>query len=276
MVVQRDVGALLVIVFIADFAHDFLDDIFHGHQARRAAKLVHHDGDMDFVGLEVTQKLVYHLCLGHEIGRTNQGLPTEIVAFGQVRQQVLNIKDALDVVPRLTIHGDTRIDILHDALQHVLERRMQLQVHHIQPRSHDFLGCFLTKADDSFQDFVFFRTTGFVGHQSAHRQRGHFLPNHIFVHQRGRAQQHGCQGINRRTTNLHPRSGHTAKRQCLVGRQHLRRQFAHQQEQEGKDYRQHHELHPRHEKMKYLKEKEVAEDNGGHTRQIVRYQQGGP
>ena len=74
VLVEAGVGTLVVIVFVADFAHNLLDDVFHGNQSACTAELVHHNGHMHHVGLEITQEAVNHLCLGHKIGRTDEAL----------------------------------------------------------------------------------------------------------------------------------------------------------------------------------------------------------
>ena len=137
-------------------SNNLLDDVFHRDDTRGSAEFIHHDGNVNLVGLEIAQEVVNHLGFRHEISRANQVLPFEILVLLQVRQQVLDVKDTLDVIAGIFIHRNTGITVFHHTIQHFLERSTDVQVHHIETGSHDFLGRFSSKADDTFQDIAFF------------------------------------------------------------------------------------------------------------------------
>ena len=79
-----------------------------------------------------------------------------------MRKQVLDVEYSLDVVARLRIDGNAGIDILDNALHHILERGAYLEVDHIQTRCHHFLDRFTAKADNAFQNIVLLRKFGFI------------------------------------------------------------------------------------------------------------------
>ena len=51
--VDADVALLVIIVLIVDFAYDFLQNILQRHNAAGTTKLVHHNGNMHLVLLEL-------------------------------------------------------------------------------------------------------------------------------------------------------------------------------------------------------------------------------
>ena len=69
----------------------------------------HHDRHMDLAGTEFLQEIVDLLRLRHEIGRTDQTLPTERVRLLHIRQKVFDIQDSLDVILRIGINRNTGI-----------------------------------------------------------------------------------------------------------------------------------------------------------------------
>ena len=60
---------LLLVVLVLDLAHDLLEEVLDRDQARRAAVLVEHDGQVDLASLELVQEVVDGHGLGHEHGR---------------------------------------------------------------------------------------------------------------------------------------------------------------------------------------------------------------
>ena len=72
---------------------------------------------MHLVVLELTQEVVDFLCLGNEIGRTYERLPTECGWFAEMRQQVLDIEYAFDVIATAHIDRYAGIGIINNALQ---------------------------------------------------------------------------------------------------------------------------------------------------------------
>ena len=106
---------------------------------------------MYLVLLEFTEQVVYLLRFRHEIGRTNQRLPAEVAGLPEVWQQVLDIEDASDIVAVVLIDGNTRVVVLDNTLQHLVERRLEVEVNDILAAGHNLLGCLVTKAHNTLQ-----------------------------------------------------------------------------------------------------------------------------
>ena len=132
MVVYFYIRAFFLVVFVIDFSHNLLDDVFHRDDTRGSAEFIHHDSDVNLVGLEVAQEVVNHLRFGHEVGGADKALPLEIFTFLEMRKQVLDIQNTLDVVSRIFINGHTRITVFYHAIQHLLESGSDVQIHHIK------------------------------------------------------------------------------------------------------------------------------------------------
>ena len=156
------IGLLVVIVFIVYLANNLLDDVLHGNNARGAAKFVHHNGNVNLVLLEVAQKVVNHLGFGHKVWRTYQRLPAER-RFLQVRQKVLDVEHALYVVGRTLIHWYAAVVVLHNALYHVLEGSVYVQVHDVHTWSHHLAHRFAAKTDYALQHLALFCNILLVG-----------------------------------------------------------------------------------------------------------------
>ena len=148
---------------------------------------------MDLVRLKITQKVINHLRFRHKVSRTDQCLPTKVVAFAQMRKQILYIKNSLYIIPRFGIYRNTGIGIFHNTFQHFGIRSIDFQVHHIQPGSHHFLSRFLAKTDNTFQNIAFLWNLTLVRQfQSLWKlvDRNIIIPFcHTSVHQKGRTDQ---------------------------------------------------------------------------------------
>ena len=104
MVVHLDVRAFFLIVFIVDFTYNLLDDVLHGDNTRCTAKLIHHNSNVNLVGLEIAQQVINHLGFGHKICRTNQILPLEVLFLLQMRKQVLDVKYTFYIITGVLVH----------------------------------------------------------------------------------------------------------------------------------------------------------------------------
>ena len=163
VVIQYGICTFFIIVFVMNFAHNLLNNVLHGDNARRTAELIDHNGYMNLVCLEIAQQIINHLGFGHKIGGPDKRLPAEIIPFVQMGKQILDIKHPLDIVTVIRIDGNTGVDILYNALHHILERGTNIQIHHIEAGSHNLLGCLSTKADDTFQNIVLLRKFRLIG-----------------------------------------------------------------------------------------------------------------
>ena len=72
MIVDHCIGTLFIIILIMDFSNNFFYNVFHCHYPRCTSEFINDNGNMNFICLEVTQKIVNHFSLRHKIGGTNQ------------------------------------------------------------------------------------------------------------------------------------------------------------------------------------------------------------
>ena len=103
---------------------------------------------MDLAGAELFQEVVDLLRLGHEIGRTDQALPTERVGFLHIRQKVFDIQDTFDIILRIGIDRNTRITGFDNEIDHGAETRLYIDILHIQTGRHDLVGGLVVELDD--------------------------------------------------------------------------------------------------------------------------------
>ena len=109
---------------------------------------------MHLVLLELTKQIVDLLGLRNEIRGTDQRLPTEGIGFGEMRQQVLDIQDATDVVDRILIDGNAGVVVLNNALDDFMEFAFEIEVNDILTTGHHLLGRLIAKADNTFQHIL--------------------------------------------------------------------------------------------------------------------------
>ena len=72
MVIQDHVCTFFIIIFIMNLTHNLFNNVFHRHQSGSSSKLIHNNGNMNLIRLEVTQQIINHLCFRHKISRTDQ------------------------------------------------------------------------------------------------------------------------------------------------------------------------------------------------------------
>lgn len=70
---RPDERAIVYIVFIVNFADDFLQHILDGDQAGHTAILVHHNGHVQAAAAKFLQQDVKALAFGDELGGSQQG-----------------------------------------------------------------------------------------------------------------------------------------------------------------------------------------------------------
>ena len=110
---------------------------------------------MHLVVLELTQEVVDFLCLGNEIGRTYERLPTECGWFAEMRQQILDIENATDIVDTVLIDGNARIIVLNDTFEYVGEGGVHVEHCHVLTTGHNLLGSLIAKSHDALQYVLF-------------------------------------------------------------------------------------------------------------------------
>ena len=207
VVVQFGVAMVFLVVFVAYVSDDFFYDVLHRDKPRGASELVYHDGYMYAVPLEVAQQVVYHFGFGDKVGGAYQVLPAEVVAFVQMWQQVLDVKYAHDVVPRVFVDGYAGIDILDDAFQDGGEGGVYVEVYHVKSGCHDFLGGFFPEAYDALQHVLLVGQLGLVGQFQCLREfvdrDGMALAHQFFVNEQEGVYPDGGEGVQAGAQPLH-------------------------------------------------------------------------
>ena len=233
MVIQHDIRAFLIIIFIMYLTNNFFNDILHCHQSGSTSELIHNDSNMNLVRLKITKQIINHLCLRHKISRPDQWLPTEVISFVHMRQKVFNIQHPFYIIPRTGINRDTWISIFNDTLHHFFERGTDIQIDHIKTRCHHLFHSLTTEADNSFQNIIFLRNFSFVRQFQCMRKFIHrnimILLGKVLIQKSGRTHQHRSNRMKQFLQKIDSRSGETAKCQCLLCWINLRHDLSKQQ-----------------------------------------------
>jgi len=96
---------LLLVELVANLADQLLEQVLERDEAGRPAVLVHHDGQVELLGLELAEQRVGPFRLGHEVGRVQASAKVEVRGqAAQVGQQVLGVEDADDLIHGLLEH----------------------------------------------------------------------------------------------------------------------------------------------------------------------------
>ena len=278
--VELHVGALYLVVLVVDLAHNLLDDVLEGDEAEGASELVDNDGDVDLAGLEVAQEVVNLLGLGNEEGGTDEGLPTETVALGQMGKKVLDVEDALDVVDGARIDGDARIDVLGHAGEDLLVAVTDVERHHVETRGHDVLGGLVAEADDAFEQLLLVGELGLVGElkgllQLVDREVVALLLLQA-VDQTGGAHEHRRYGREHIGEDVDHRSAEPAELKRIDGGVELGHYLTEEQKQEGEQHRDEEKLEPYDAtEIEHRQHGIVAEHGDGDVDEVIGDEDGG-
>ena len=128
------------IVFIANFAHDFFQDVFERHEARSSTIFINDDGELVTRLAQFRQEVVNLLVVGHEHRRHHDFHDVERLGpvFGVPFQEVAVRKDAHDVVHRVLVNGQARMAFAVQDLHQVGKRGIHVDSAHVHTRGHDF------------------------------------------------------------------------------------------------------------------------------------------
>ena len=268
---------LFLVVFVADVAHHFFQNVLHGYHAECAAKFIDHDGDVNFVFLKFAQQVIDFLGFGHEIGRPYQRLPFEHVVFGQVWQQVFDVEYAAYVVRRILHYGNARVAVFFYCFQHLCERRVAVDGYHVEAHGHHGIDAGAAKVDNAFQNLFlvveFFagrQVDGFV--QFVYRQVVVALARQVVQRFCGFDQQHGKRPTDFGQHHKCSRGAARGLHGVLLG-VHFGHYFAKQQQQKGDDDRLHQKFEPR-DKHKRAVYQVGGQHYDGYIYEVVGYQYG--
>ncbi len=151
VVFEADEALFLFVVFVVDVADDFFEDVFHGHDARRAAVFINDNRHVDFLDLELFEEVADFFCPGDEVGGAQERLPAEVFRFVEVCQEVFHVEDAFDVVQVLAEDGKAGVARLDDNLLHLTEMVFDVYRRDVDAGLDDVDGADVAEAHDAFQ-----------------------------------------------------------------------------------------------------------------------------
>ena len=153
--VDAVVEFLLGIILVIDVTDDFLQHILERGDTLGATEFINDNRHVHFLHAEVFKQVVQHARLGDKIGGAYQRLPLEsLVSIAYVRQQVLGIEDALDVIGSFLIDRHARIACVNDLAHHLVEVFILVDIHHIDTRSHDITHRLISEREYAFKQFL--------------------------------------------------------------------------------------------------------------------------
>ena len=139
-------------MLVGDLADDLLDDVLERDDARRAAVLVDDDGHLEAALAQLAQQRVEADRLGHDeaVGheRRDRHVLAPLVRHGH---RLLDVDDAVDVVPVLAEHREARVPGAPRQPQHVVGRLVAVDAGAAHPRRHDVVGRALAEAERAGQ-----------------------------------------------------------------------------------------------------------------------------
>ena len=189
-------------------------------------------------------------------------------------QQVLDIEDATDIVSRILIDGNTRVVVLHDALDDFGEGRPEVEVHDVLAAGHHLLGGLVAKADDALQHVLLFLQFLFVRQfqcllQVVDAQDAALLLHHLLC-QCSRPYQDACQRIEHLPEHHDGGCKHAADGQGMLTAVNLRHDLTKEQEQKRQQNGDDDELQPLGISEVYpTAEEVVAEHDDGDVDHVV-------
>ena len=136
----------LFVMFVQDFADQFLQNIFHGDHAAGAAVFVYHDGNVGLFGLQLAQDAVDAFALGDVDDRRQkraQGLLRNAVRA----VKVLEVNDTDHIVDVLVIDGQTGKMRFGKGLRKLLPGAVDGDCLHGGAVDHDVLGALFGEGD---------------------------------------------------------------------------------------------------------------------------------
>ena len=163
-----------------------------------------------------------------------------------MRQQVLDIQDASDIVDRTLIDGDTRIVVLNDALQHVWEAGAEVEVYHILTAGHHLLGSLVAETHDTLQHVLLFlqflRVSQLKGLlQVVYTQHMVLLLHHLLCED-ARTDKYCRQRIEQSAKPFDARCREAAEGKCVLCRIDFGHNLAKEQQEECQQNGNHKEL----------------------------------
>jgi hypothetical protein len=129
--------ALLLVELVADLADQLLEEVLEADEPRGTSVFVHHDGEVELLGLELPQQGVGPLGPRHEIGRVKLGAEVEVLRQpAEVGQEILGVEDPDDLIDGVLEHGHARVQVLAEQSQDLVGRGAHVEAEHVGARHH--------------------------------------------------------------------------------------------------------------------------------------------
>src|SRR5215204_1584539 len=148
----------LAVVLVGDVAHEFLDDVFEGHEAGDAAVLVDDHGEMVRLELHLAEQCIGLHRVGHEHRRAHELADGEVVGVERPLEpearEIAEIQDAADVVGVTLDHGNARIPGLQEQGHGLPEVRGGVDRDHVGARHHHLADDGVVELEDRVDELA--------------------------------------------------------------------------------------------------------------------------
>ena len=197
-----------------------------------------------------------------------------------MRQQILDIQDASDIINRILVDGDAGVVILNDTLKHLRERGSEVEINDILTRGHHLLSSLVAETNDTFQHILLFLKFFFVGKLECLLQIINTEHMVLLLHHLLCKHARSDEDISHRTEQFaQPKDTwcrHPTESQRMLPGIDLWHNLTKEQQQERQQNSNHHKLQPvSRTESEYLCEEIVAEHDDRDVHQIVGNQDGG-
>ena len=141
-------------MFIPDFPHQLLQNIFQSYNAHGSSKLIDYHRNMHLIFLKFLQEDVDFLTLSHIQRRSDNGLHAAHTAIHLIIK-VLLVNDPYNVVDLILIDGETGVSGLAKHRRYLLFIRIDGNSCHIDTRGCDIHGFQLCKFNGALDQASF-------------------------------------------------------------------------------------------------------------------------
>src|SRR3990172_9129809 len=126
----------LLLLLVADVAHNLLDQVFHGNETVGASVLVPDEGEMDAPLAHLLEQYAHLFVRRHNVRLTEHTPKLERLFFIDKRQDVFKIHNADNIIYRPVIHGKTRKTFFIHYAQDVAQFASGLNPRNFRPLHH--------------------------------------------------------------------------------------------------------------------------------------------
>ncbi len=146
---------LVHVVFIADFPHNFFQQIFQRNQPCRCAVFIQHNCNVNG-GFAHFQQQFRRVFVFIGVIRLTHNVADGKVLLVFIEEQILHIDNAHHIVGRILVHGKAGIFILTENFQQFIIAAVDVRKRHVNPGNHDFLCLGVAEVKHVVNHFPFF------------------------------------------------------------------------------------------------------------------------